>query len=130
MMYLQFGEEKFDPDRPKLVLHRNGCDPKRMASLKVKKPEPDRDQTNWVVLNGVNRKNDVMSGWEDNDRFFKYLKDADGTKWDGDAVMRRFTIEEEGRSGVWKQYYYNNNVNTIIPKCLRFRLPDADQGDA
>ncbi len=130
MMYLQLGEERFDPERPKLVLHRDGCDPKRIASLKVKEPVSGTDQAKWTVFNGVNRNNDVMSGWEDNNRFFKYLKDADGTTLKGAAVVRRFTIEEEGRSGWWVQSTDNNRVQTVIPTHLRFRLPDADQGDA
>ncbi len=70
-------------------------------------------------------------GWEDNDRFFKYLKDDDGTTWKGDAAVRRFTTGiEEGRSGWWMHWQstHNNKVQTIIPPHLRFRLPDDDQG--
>ena len=124
MMYLQLGEERFDPERPELVLHRAGCDPKRIASLKVKRPNSGsgNTQANWTIFNGMSEKNgDVKSGWEDNDRFFKYLKK-------GDAGVRKFTIAEEGRSGWWKQYNYKNLAQTIIPTNIRFRLPDADQG--
>jgi hypothetical protein len=128
MMYLQFGEERFDPERPKLVLHRAGCDPKRIASLKVKRPDQGSDQAHWTVFNGVTRKKDRQPGWEDNDRFFKYLKDDLGTTLKGYAVAREFTIKVEGRSGWWVQHNYNNKANTIIPTHLRFRLPDADQG--
>ncbi len=71
----------------------------------------------------------LLTGWEDNDRFFKYVKAARDKTWKGDGVARAFTIAEEGRSGWWKQHT-NNASQTIIPKCLRFRLPDADQGDA
>ncbi len=130
MMYLQLGEERFDPERPELVLYRPDCDPKRIASLKVKRPDSGEDQANWTVFQGGSRNNDVMSGWEDNDKFFKYLKHALDVTLKGNAVERRFTIEEEGRSGRWKQYNHSNLAQTIIPKCLRFRLPDADQGDA
>jgi hypothetical protein len=128
MMYLQFGEEKFDPERPKLVPLGPDCDPKRIASLKVKRPESGRIQANWTVFNGMNRKNDLMSGWEDNDRFFEYLKHDRDATWNGDAVVRRFTIEDEARSGWWVQHNPYNKASTIIPTHLRFRLPDADQG--
>jgi hypothetical protein len=110
---------------------RPNCAVTRIATLTVKRPDSKENQANWLVWNGVSYDNgDLRPGWEDNDRFFKYLKDARGTTWKGDAVARKFTIEEEGRSGWWKQYNYNNRAQTIIPPRLRFRLPDDDQGDA
>ncbi len=72
----------------------------------------------------------LQPGWEDNDRFFKYVKDARNRTWKGDSVARTFTIAEEGRSGLWKQHNQTNSANTIIPPLLCFRLPDDDQGDA
>jgi hypothetical protein len=130
MMYLKPGEFGYDPAFPNvLVPLRTGCADERIASLKVKRPDSRKDQANWVVWNGVSYDNGkVQSGWEDNDRFFKYLKDARGTTWKGDAVTRAFTIAEEGRSGLWKQHNHNNLASTIIPARLRFRLPDADLG--
>ena len=130
MMYLQLGEERFDPERPKLVPLGPDCDPKRIASLTAKKPNSRTNQANWVVWNGVSYSSGkVQPGWEDNERFFKYVKGARNRTWNGDAVAREFTIEkEEGRSGLWKQHIRNSQVQTIIPTRLRFRLPDADQG--
>jgi hypothetical protein len=132
MMYLKPGDVGFDPDFPNALLPlRPDCAVERIATLTVKRPDSKENQANWLVWNGVSYDNgDLRPGWEDNDRFFKYLKDARGTTWKGDAVARKFTIEEEGRSGWWKQYNYNNRAQTIIPPRLRFRLPDDDQGDA
>ena len=71
----------------------------------------------------------LQPGWEDNAKFYEHLKHARGATWKGDAVARAFTITEEGRSGWWVQKNpTHNKVTTIIPKCLRFRLPDDDQG--
>ena len=134
MMYLKPGEFGFDPDFPNvLVPLRPDCGPERIASLTVKRPPSVRDQANWVVWNGALASKDgkVQTGWEDNDKFFKYVKDARNRTWNGDAaVERRITIAEEGRSGLWKQHNPNKNANTtgIIPPHLRFRLPDADEG--
>ena len=129
MMYLQLGEDGFDRDCPKLVLLRDGCDPKRIATIKVKRPKRDKDQTNWLVFNGASEKGDLQSGWEDNAKFFKYLETAPGAMLKGGEVVQRvFTIKEEARGGLWKQHNPSNNARTIIPTHLRFRLPDADQG--
>jgi hypothetical protein len=130
MMYLDKRDVGFDPSFPHvLVPLRTDCAVERIATLTAKRPNSRLDQANWVVWNGVSYDNGVLQpGWEDNDRFFKYVKDARNKTWKGDAVARAFTIAEEGRSGWWKQHNHNNSANTIIPKCLRFRLPDADQG--
>ena len=133
MMYLRLGEDGFDRDCPKLVLLRDGCDPKRIAAIIAKRPQngDGKDQRNWVVGNGADRKGDVQSGWEDNAKFFKYLEGASSgaTLNGGEVVQRAFTIRDEARSGWWKQHTRNNNkAKTIIPPHLRFRLPDADQG--
>jgi hypothetical protein len=132
MMYLDKRDGGFDPAFPNvLVPLRLDCADERIASLKVKRPESERDQADWVVWNGVNNSGDLQSGWEGNDRFFKYVKAARNRTWKGDAVQRRFTIAEEGRSGWWKQKTpTHHKVTTIIPPRLRFRLPDDDQGDA
>ena len=130
MMYLQLGEAGFDRDRHKLVLHRDDCDPKRIATIIAKRPQngKDADQRNWAVWNGASEKGVVQSGWEDNAKFFKYLEDAPGaTLKGGEIVQRQFTIRE-ARGGWWVQHNYNNKATTIIPTHLRFRLPDADQG--
>jgi len=129
MMYLKPGEFGFDPAFPNaLVPLRPDCGPERIASLTAKKPHSKDDQADWVVWNGVSyNSGDLQPGWEDNDRFFKYVKDARNRTRKGDAVARSFTIAEEGRSGLWKQHIHNNS-QTIIPTHLRFRLPDADQG--
>jgi hypothetical protein len=134
MMYLKPGEFGFDPAFPNaLVPLRPNCGPERIASLTAKQPPSTQDQANWVVWNGVSYENGVLQlGWEDNDRFFKYLKDDRNTTWKGDAVARSFTITFEARSGLWMQHNYRNSASTIIPPRLnlRFRLPDDDQGDA
>ncbi len=132
MMYLRDGDLRYDRDFPNtLVPLRLDCADERIASLTVKRPNSRDDQANWTVLNGVTRNNDVQSGWEDNARFFKYLKDARKATLKGDPVARSFTIREEGRSGWWVQSNPSHNaVSTIIPPNIRFRLPDADQGDA
>ena len=131
MMYLDKRDVGFDPAFPNvLVPLRLDCGPERIASLKVTRPESGKDQANWVVWNGVNNSGDLQSEWEDNSRLFKYVKDARNKTWKGDASQRSFTIAEEGRSGLWKQYNYRNSANTIIPPNIRFRLPDDDQGDA
>ena len=131
MRYLKPGDVGFDPACPNvLVPLRLDCGPERIASLKVTRPESGKDQANWVVWNGVNNSGDLQSEWEDNSRLFKYVKDARNRTWNGDGVARTFTIAEEGRSGLWKQHIHNNSAKTIIPDCLRFRLPDDDQGDA
>jgi hypothetical protein len=131
MMYLKPGEFGFDPAFPNALLPlRPDCGPERIASLTAKQPDSRHDQANWLVWNGVSYDNgDLQTGWEDNGRFFKYLKDARDKTWKGDAAARAFTITEEGRSGWWVQKNpTHNKVTTIIPKCLRFRLPDDDQG--
>ena len=131
MMYLQPGEDGFDPECPKLVLHRDDCDPKRIATIIAKRPQngKDADQRNWAVWNGANHKGDLQSGWEDNAKFFKYLKDAPGaTLKGGEVAQRSFSIAEEARSGWWKQHNPQEKAWTIIPTHLRFRYPDADQG--
>ena len=130
MMYLQPDEEGFDRECPKLVLHRDDCDPKRIATIIAKRPQngKDADQRNWAVWNGASEKGVVQSGWEDNAKFFKYLEDAPGaTLKGGEIVQRQFTIRE-ARGGWWVQHNHNYLANTIIPTHLRFRLPDADQG--
>ena len=128
MMYLQLGEDGFDRDCPKLVLFPPGGDPKRIATI-IAKRDGSRDQRNWAVGNGASEKGKVQSGWEDNAKFFKYLEGAaDATLKGGEVVQRAFTINEEARSGWWKQHNRRNNAKTIIPPHLRFRLPDADQG--
>ena len=133
MMYLQPDEDGFDPECPKLVLHRDDCDPKRIATITAKRPQNrnGKDQTNsgWAVWNGADKKGDLQLGWEDNAKFFKYLEGAaDATLNGGEVVQRAFTIRDEARSGWWKQHNPSNNSQTIIPTHLRFRLPDADQG--
>ena len=130
MMYLRLGEDGFDRDCPKLVLFPPGGDPERIATITAKRPANDRDQRNWAVGNGASEKGDLQWGWEDNDRFFKYLKHARDAELKGEIAQRRFTIKEGARSGWWKQHKHtgNNCANTIIPTHLRFRLPDADQG--
>jgi hypothetical protein len=129
MMYLQKHDVGFDPAFPNvLVPLRLDCGRERIASLKVKRPISGKDQANWVVGNGANKSGGLQSEWEDNDRFFKYVKAARDRTWNGDAVRRAFTIKEEGRSGLWKQFNHCNQAQTIIPPRLRFRLPDADQG--
>ncbi len=133
MMYLKPGEFGFDPAFPNALLPlRPNCGPERIASLTAKKPNSRTNQANWVVWNGVSYDSGkVQLGWEDNERFFKYVKDARNRTWKGDGVAREFTIEkEERRSGLWVQHIRNSQVQTIIPPRLRFRLPDADQGDA
>ncbi len=136
MMYLKPGDVGFDPAFPNvLVPLRLDCADERIASLKVKRPNSRENQANWTVWNGVSysvtRNNDVQSGWEDNNRFYKYLKHARGATLKGDFVAREFTIKEEARGGLWVQKNpTHHKVSTIIPKCLRFRLPDDDQGDA
>ena len=130
MMYLQLGEDGFDRDCPKLVLLRDGCDPKRIATITAKRPtQKSCDQRNWAVWNGASEKGVVQSGWEDNAKFFKYLEDAPGaTLKGGEIVQRQFTIRE-ARGGWWVQHNpAHNKANTIIPTHPRFRLPDADQG--
>ena len=50
MMYLQLGEDGFDPECPKLVLHRDDCDPTRIATIIAKRPsQKAADQRNWVI---------------------------------------------------------------------------------
>ncbi len=98
--------------------------------LTAKRPDSRQKQANWVIYNGASKDGNLQTGWEDNDRFFKYVKGARNRTWKGDGVAREFTIAEEGKSGVWKQRNYNNSAQTIIPPNIRFRLPDADQGDA
>ena len=128
MMYLRLGEDGFDPECPKLVLVPPGGDPERIATIAVKRPATIRDQRNWVVYNGANKKGDLQLGWEDNAKFFKYLEGAPGaTLKGGEVVQRAFTIQE-ARGGWWVQNNPSNNAKTIIPTHLRFRLPDADQG--
>ena len=129
MMYLQLGEDGFDRDCPKLVLLRDGCDPKRIATIAVKRPNnKEVDQRNWAVWNGASEKGDLQSGWEDNAKFFKYLEGAPGATLKGEAVQRAFTIKEGAKGTWWKQHNPRNCARTIIPTHLRFRLPDADQG--
>ena len=129
MMYLKPDEDGFDPERPRLVLHRDDCDPTRIATIKVKRPKRDKDQTNWLVFNGASEKGDLQSGWEDNAKFFKYLETAPGAELKGgEIVQRSFTIKEGAKGTWWKQYNPSNNAKTIIPTHLRFRLPGADQG--
>jgi hypothetical protein len=132
MMYLDKRDVGYDPDFPNaLVPHRTDCADERTASLTAKRPNSRNDQANWGVWNGVSYDNgDLQPGWEDNAKFFEYVKDARNATWKGDAVARSFTIKEEGRSGLWKQHNHNNSAQTIIPPRLRFRLPDDDQGDA
>ena len=129
MMYLQPDEDGFDPECPKLVLHRDDCDPKRIATIIAKRPKNETaNQRNWVVWNGASQTGNLQSGWEDNAKFFKYLEGAPGaTLKGGEVVQRAFTIKE-ARSGWWKQHTPQNKAKTIIPPHLRFRLPDADQG--
>ena len=129
MMYLQPGEDGFDPDCPKLVLLRGDCDPKRIATIIAKRPKDESsDQRSWAVWNGANYKGTLQSGWEDNAKLFKYLEGAsDATLKGGEVVRRAFTIKE-ARGGWWVQHNYNKKAITIIPTHLRFRLPDADQG--
>jgi len=131
MMYLKPDEFGFDPAFPNvLVPLRTDCADERIASLTAKKPNSRLDQANWVVWNGVSyNSGDRQPGWEDNDRFFKYLKDARNATLKGDAVARAFTIEEEARGGLWVQKNpTHHKVSTIIPPRLRFRLPDDDHG--
>jgi hypothetical protein len=130
MMYLDEADVGFDPAFPDvLVPLRPNCAVERIAWLTAKRPNSRKDQANWVVWNGVSYDNgNLQLGWEDNNKFFKYVKGARNATWKGDAAAREFTIEEEGRSGWWKQYNYNNKANTIIPTHLRLRYADADQG--
>ena len=108
-MYLQPGEDGFDPDCPKLVLLRGDCDPKRIATIIAKRPNDESyDQRNWVVWNGASKKGSVLSGWEDNAKFFKYLKDAPDATLKGEIVRRSFTIKEEAKGGWWKQHNPSN----------------------
>ena len=132
MMYLQPGEDGFDRDCPKLVLLRDDCDPvARIATIIAKRPHNHgsaKDQRNWAVWNGANQKGTLQSGWEDNAKFFKYLKNAPGaTLKGGEIAQRAFTIKE-ARGGWWVQHSHCKSATTIIPTHLRFRLPDADQG--
>ena len=123
MMYLQPDEDGFDPECPKLVLHRDDCDPKRIATITAKRPQngSGNDQRHWAVWNGADKKGVVQSGWEDNAKFFKYLEDAPGaTLKGGEIVQRQFTIRE-ARGGWWVQHNYNNSATTIIPTRLRFK---------
>ena len=130
MMYLQLGEAGFDRDRPKLVLHHDDSDPTRIATITAKRPnQKSYVARNWVVWNGASQTGVVQPGWEDNAKFFKYLKDAPGaTLKGGEVVQRSFSIAEEARSGWWKQHNPQEKAWTIIPTHLRFRYPDADQG--
>ena len=78
MMYLDEADVGYDRNFPNaLVPLRPDCAVERIATLTAKRPNSRDDQANWVVWNGVSYDNgDLQSGWEDNNRFFKYLKDA------------------------------------------------------
>ena len=133
MMYLQPDEDGFDPECPKLVLHRDDCDPiARIATITAKRPnQKSYVARNWVVWNGASQTGVVQPGWEDNAKFFKYLEGAPGaTLKGGEIAQRSFTInlKQEPRGGWWVQSNDNKKATTIIPTHLRFRLPDADQG--
>ncbi len=114
MMYLDERDVGYDPDCPNALLPlRPNCGPERIAMLTAKRPDSRQKQANWVIWNGVSYSSGkVQTGWEDNNRFFKYVKGARNRTWNGDGVARTFIIAEEGKSGVWKQRIHNNLAQT------------------